>query len=96
MNVGVPVATTTDPVVLMYPNPVTDQLIVRWMADRMATNAVISIYDAVGHLIYKTNWTEKYTAIALTDKVADGVYFVIIHDSSGAMLQSRRIVVLRK
>ena len=80
----------------MYPNPVSDQLMVRWATDRMAENTVISIYDAIGHLVYKTRWTEKHTAIALADQVANGVYFVIVHDASGAMLQSRRIIVLRK
>ena len=95
MNVFVPNA-ASEQGIIMYPNPVTDQLMVRWATDRMAENTFISIYDAIGHLVYKTNWTEKHTAIALADLVANGVYFVIVYDASGTMLQSRRIVVLRK
>ncbi len=84
-----PVVSTPDVKVKLFPNPVADKLSVYIVGDN--SRKELKLYDLNGRIIYAQTVNDMFTTLDLK-KIAKGLYFVKIVKSDGKVLYSERVV----
>ncbi len=76
------------PEVMIYPNPVSDMLNIRFLPLNHTTDYVVRIYDAAGRIVKEKELffsRDEYTEIA-TSGLEPGVYRIVIYTNTGSQV----------
>ncbi len=83
-------AETEKSAVLLYPNPATNEVTLKWKQGFKTADA--RVYDINGRLVAQKAWKEESPLILHTDTWAGGVYFVQIETSEQERLHMKLVI----
>ncbi len=83
--------TTVEESIHLFPNPSKGAITLKYKINQ---NALISIYDISGRLLYKHMLDKEATTLQLQTALAEGMYIYSIINDTGALLKTDKLVII--